>query len=88
MFKNIVIGGGNTRIPGFKNRLQFELDQNGYLPDQVKSAEITEVEDENVTGAWRGLKIFAAQTDALNEYKVTKQEFQEHGPRILKKFYL
>ena len=87
MFKNIIIGGGNTRIPGFKNRLQYELDENGYLPDQVKKSEISHVEDDQVCATWRGMKQFANQ-QLLQEYKITRQEYQEEGPRILKKFYL
>jgi actin-related protein 6 len=83
MFSNIVIGGGNTRIPGFKARLQYELDENGYLPDQVKTAVITDVEDDQCLAAWKGLKMFAAQTSVLDTYKMTKRDYQEQGPRIL-----
>jgi actin-related protein len=54
----------------------------------VKSAIITDVEDEKSTAAWKGLKIFATQTNLLKEYKVSKREYEENGPRILKKFYL
>lgn len=89
MFKNIIVGGGNTRIPGFKNRLQSELDNNGYLPDGEQNASVTEMEhDGQVCAAWKGLKQFAAQSDLLNEYQLSKAEYQEHGSRILKKFYL
>ena len=44
LFNNIIVGGGNTKIPGFKNRLQFELEANGRLPDTAKYVKIYETE--------------------------------------------
>lgn len=60
VLSNIVVGGGNTLIPGFSNRLRSSIEDEGKLNDQVDKINIYETEtSEKCDAAWRGLKLFS-----------------------------
>ena len=44
MLSNIVVGGGNTRIPGFASRLKNEIENEGRMSDLTGSVNIHETE--------------------------------------------
>ena len=70
MLQNIIIGGGNTLINGFGNRLKNEIEQGGLLTDQIESVKIYETEDrtsEYCSAAWKGLKSFS-RLESVKEY--------------------
>ncbi len=84
LYNNIIIAGGNTLMPGFKGRLEKELETLRPYDCPVRVFEVS-----NPTqAAWKGLKQFCSKKHTFDEYVVTKKEFQEEGYRVLKKFYL
>jgi len=56
MLSNIVVGGGNTRIPGFGQRLRNEIEQGGRMTDLTGPINIIETEkNDNCDAALTGL---------------------------------
>ena len=56
LFSNIIIGGGNTKIKGFKNRLENELLSSGLMTNMSTKCKIFEAEKESemsANSAWR-----------------------------------
>ena len=47
MLANIVVGGGNTKIPGFGQRLKHEMENEGRMSDLTSSINIHETEASN-----------------------------------------
>lgn len=43
-YKNIITAGGNTKIPGFIDRLRYEVDNCGNLNDMVANSGIFDAE--------------------------------------------
>ena len=74
LLANVVIVGGNARIPGFRERLQKELV--GLAPDDcvVRVA----VPEDPVTATWEGGAKLAGHGD-VEGLTVTKAEYEEHG---------
>lgn len=94
--KNLILTGGNVRIPGFQER--FEADVRSFLPLSyvVKTYKPEEYVSANVlrlnffyiqfffspiTFAWKGAKSIV-QDPHFKELVVTKQEYEEHGSKI------
>jgi len=93
-YKNIVVAGGNTKIPGFVDRLRFEIDEQGRLSDMVSKSSISSAETQEEPGknystaAIKGLQAFE-KSDRFASYCVQRHEYMEDGPqRIIKRFYL
>lgn len=64
VLSNIVIGGGNTKIPGFAKRLKYEIENGGRMNDLTDSINIHESEQlAKPDAAWRGMKIFSTKTE-------------------------
>jgi len=60
MLSNIIVGGGNSLIPGFSARLKHEIENGGLLTDQVSSINIHQEDSISESSAvWRGLKSFS-----------------------------
>ena len=47
LLSNLVVGGGNTRIPGFAQRLKSEIENGGRMTDLTGPISITETETNN-----------------------------------------
>ena len=63
ILSNIVLGGGNTKIPGFGTRLKNEIENAGRLSDLTSSVNIHETEtNAQPDAAWRGLNLFAPRS--------------------------
>ena len=78
MFSNIVIGGGNTKTPGFKQRLENEITDQGLMTDMARTCKIYDAErsdEKEALGVWRGLKAFTKSKEFMNGYAVTKEEY-------------
>ena len=59
------------------------------MTDLTGPIQITETEtNDNCDAALTGLQSFASQTEVVNDYCITKEQYFEEGNRILNKFYL
>lgn len=71
---NVVLSGGNTLIPGFKERLQKELEE--LLPSKLQeNLSFLRVPDPTLA-VWKGGAIIA-RSPTFNELKTTKLEWRE-----------
>ena len=78
-----MIAGGNTLLPGFRDRLELELES---LKPQEAKVRVFELQNPT-QAAWRGLKSFCSNKHTFEEYVVTRKEYHEDGGlRALKKF--
>lgn len=75
LIQNIVLSGGNTLIPRFKERLQKELV--GLLPEGMKEKlSLSHVSNPSIS-VWEGGKITA--TTVFDKIKTTKEEWDKSG---------
>eukprot|EP01125_Pyxidicula_operculata_P017547 TRINITY_DN6145_c0_g1_i5.p1 TRINITY_DN6145_c0_g1~~TRINITY_DN6145_c0_g1_i5.p1 ORF type:complete len:436 (+),score=65.16 TRINITY_DN6145_c0_g1_i5:72-1379(+) len=81
MYSNIVIMGGSTLFPGFKERLHTEL--RSLIPSEYQNININ-VANHPITSAWCGGSSFAQHPDYAN-YTVAKESYEEHGWLICKR---
>lgn len=84
LYENIIIGGGNTMYPGFKERLENDLQSLKPIDSTVNVYDAKEPQH----AAWKGLRLFCQNKQNFEEYVVTRREYNEEGFRVLKKFYL
>lgn len=75
LLANIHFVGGTANLPNFKNRLVYELEKELPVNWTVKVAQETHDLDEV---AWQGGKELAS-SDMIDEVKISKQEYFEHG---------
>ena len=76
MLANILVVGGNARIPGLVERLQSELRA------RVKAEWVVRVRkmDDPVTSTWLGgARLASGNRSVVREYAVTRAEYEEHG---------
>lgn len=74
LVRNIILSGGNTLIPGFKERLQKELEE--ALPSKMREKlSISEIPDPNIA-VWRGGAI-TASSKIFDKLKTTKLEWRK-----------
>ncbi|KAK9324882.1 actin family [Lipomyces orientalis] len=80
---NVVLAGGNTKFPGFRERMSMELQ--ALVPDDV-TLRIGFPEDP-ITYGWQGGAQLGQQKSRLRSRQVTRKEYMEHGPNVcLRKF--
>ncbi|KAF2006912.1 Actin/actin-like protein [Amniculicola lignicola CBS 123094] len=75
MLANIVVVGGNSVIPGFMERLEFELRPlvpAGYILGLKKA-------EDPIRHTWLGAARFASQPELLKNVLVEKAEYDERG---------
>lgn len=75
LYANVVLAGGNCRLPGFKERLQAEL--RPLVPD-VFEVEIFMGSDPSLSAYYGGVESFRQGAAGLVQ-PVTKAEYEEHG---------
>ncbi|KAJ4538612.1 Actin- protein 6 [Exophiala dermatitidis] len=76
MLSNVLVVGGNAKIPGFVERIQAELRM------RVKTEWMVRVRKMNdpITSTWLGGARLASRFPAtVREYGVTREEYLEHG---------
>ncbi|XP_034935452.1 actin-related protein 6 isoform X2 [Chelonus insularis] len=78
LLANIVLTGGNTKFPGFKERLYNNL--RSLAPDELL-INVT-LPNKPETYAWEGGKILTNDS-ALNFMLLTREEYEENGPNML-----
>lgn len=71
LYSSIIVAGGNTLFPGFKERLENDL--RSLKPDGCK-VNIYEMTDP-LTSAWKGLKHFCSNKHNFEDFVVTRKEY-------------
>ncbi|KAK9477763.1 actin family [Lipomyces japonicus] len=83
LLSNIIVIGGNTKFPGFSERLRNEL--RVLAPGDVNLR--LGFPDDPITYAWHGGASLASRKAKLKQRQVTRKEYQEYGINAcLKKF--
>ncbi|PIK59741.1 putative actin-related protein 6 [Apostichopus japonicus] len=77
LFKNIILTGGNSLFPGFKERVERDVRAMAPLDYEVKVT----LPENAITHSWQGGKKLS-QKDDFSSMCVTKKEFEEHGQSI------
>uniref|UniRef100_A0A8C9F8C0 Actin related protein 6 n=1 Tax=Pavo cristatus TaxID=9049 RepID=A0A8C9F8C0_PAVCR len=76
-FKNIVLTGGNTLFPGFRDRVYSEV--RCLTPTDY---DVSVVLPENpITYSWEGGKLIS-ENDDFEDLVVTREDYEEHGHNI------
>lgn len=83
LYENIVLAGGSTLIPGLPARLQRELTNNIGPLYRVKFLTGNTIADRRYAD-WLGGSILAS-LGSFHQMWISKQEFEEHGARIIHK---
>eukprot|EP01095_Lingulamoeba_sp_RSL-Kostka_P016976 TRINITY_DN858_c0_g1_i1.p1 TRINITY_DN858_c0_g1~~TRINITY_DN858_c0_g1_i1.p1 ORF type:complete len:381 (+),score=113.49 TRINITY_DN858_c0_g1_i1:119-1261(+) len=80
MFSHILLTGGSTFLPGFKDRVFKELKILFPLA-KIEDKNILSLQNKDIL-AWKGGSIFSSQT-YLNDSFISKEEYDENGPAII-----
>ncbi len=78
LFSNIVLSGGSTMYPGFKERLAKEIKE--QIPDSVDVRIISP--PERMYSVWIGGSILAS-LKTFNRMWITRREYKEMGPQVI-----
>jgi actin-related protein len=80
LLRNVIISGGTTKIPGFKNRLQTELDRlASSKSDNIKKVNIhCSSSIDPSYDAWNGGAVLGSLSE-FKEFVFSKEEYQECG---------
>ncbi|KAI8331448.1 actin family [Choanephora cucurbitarum] len=83
MYANIVLVGGNTHLPGYKERIEHDLRQ--HVPEDYE-IRIT-VPTNPVTCAWEGANQFILESSKseLQKVFVQRKEYMEYGSSICRR---
>jgi len=77
-YENIILGGGNTVLNGFADRLQKEISQ--LVPLPIKVQVLNQQKREH--SAWNGGSILAS-LPYFQKIWISKKEYEESGPSIV-----
>ena len=80
LFNNIVLVGGTTLLPGFKERIEKEM--KSLVPEDISINVIAKEERQFLP--WIGGSIIANSPDFQNNW-ITKEEYDEFGPSVVHK---
>ncbi|EFC45593.1 hypothetical protein NAEGRDRAFT_32902 [Naegleria gruberi] len=81
LYRNIVLGGGNTLLKGFRNRIEKEC--NKISPIEVSICETNHAQ----FSSWKGASILA-QTSQFIDLSISRKDYQEYGSKIVhRKFF-
>lgn len=75
LYSNVLITGGTTRCPGFKER--FEMELRPLVPDDY-TLYVTLMEEPHLA-AWRGGAVLGSTPGEYQHLAVTRAEWQQHG---------
>jgi len=79
LYQNIILVGGTTMIPGFKERLEREL--KALKPNAP--IKIIAIEDRNML-AWQGASM-TANLPSFDPMWVSRIDYDEYGPSVVHK---
>lgn len=83
LLANVVLTGGTSKFPGFKDRLTTELRSFAPQGNLLRVA----MPDDPISYAWQGGCNLGVRDDMLAKAYVTKKDYEEHGANIcLSKF--
>ena len=77
LFSNIILCGGNTRLPGLQHRIQAEISKMAAPKVEVK------VMRPSRFAAWTGGSILTSLASFRTGDGITKEEFGECGPGVV-----
>lgn len=85
LFSRIMLTGGTSMLPGLQERMKTELEELIKARTSIRSSqvEITALPDRK-HAVWMGGSVLA-QMDGFRSKWVTKQQYEDHGPRIVHK---
>lgn len=87
LYGNVVLSGGTSTLRGFGGRLQRELMDltAARLPTNAKAIEVSVVTHHlQRYASWFGGSVFANTPQALSA-ATTREQYQEHGPRVCRR---
>ncbi|SCU84597.1 LAMI_0C08130g1_1 [Lachancea mirantina] len=77
---NILLTGGNTKLPGLKNRIVREFTQ--FLPMHTKLN--VKLASDPLLDTWKGMAKLSQNEEQYKTSFVTKSEYEEYGPHYIK----
>jgi actin-related protein len=80
LLANVVVSGGNTLIPGFLDRLQYELSH--AVPGVRVKVQAAANTAERRFSSWIGGSILAS-LGTFHQAWISKKEYEEHGSALL-----
>lgn len=84
LWKNIIVSGGSTVIPGFADRLKADIEKRA--PEAVRK-DIQIVQDsQRKLSAWIGASMLAS-LNTFDMLKVSRQEFLESESLLHRKYF-
>lgn len=85
---NIILGGGNTMIKNFPERLKKELLKNFKDNDDNSNFVKINAQNERIYSAWIGASVVCSISN-FQQMWISKNDYEEVGPNIIhKKYYL
>ena len=85
MLYNIVLAGGTSMMPGFKDRIYDEVYE-GFKSDFIHLEPNVVAENNRYMSTWVGGSMLASMS-TFKELFITKAEFSEHGDRYFQKIF-
>eukprot|EP00743_Colponemidia_sp_Colp-15_P001586 GILK01001732.1.p1 GENE.GILK01001732.1~~GILK01001732.1.p1 ORF type:complete len:397 (+),score=72.77 GILK01001732.1:58-1248(+) len=83
LYKNVVLAGGTSMLPGFGDRMRKEL--TGLLPAEISRQQLEIVPDsQRKFGAWIGGSMLAS-LGTFSQMVITRQEYEENADSIILK---
>ena len=80
---NIVLGGGNTMIKNFPERLKNELNKIYKFSEDKNSIKIN-AQNETIYSAWIGASVVCS-INSFQQMWISKNDYEEEGPNIINK---
>jgi actin-related protein 6 len=85
MLSNVLVVGGNANIPGFVDRVQYDLRTRVKTEWAVRVRKM----DDPIKASWLGgVRMASKHRDIVREYGVTREEYLEHGSAWLARRFL
>jgi len=78
LYNNILLVGGNSLFPGYRQRVEQEVRQ--LAPDNMK-VNVT-LHETPITAAWKGGSLFAQNSETYHKIKLSKLLYEENGPSL------
>ena len=80
LLENIVISGGNTKFPTFKDRIKSEI---APLVDHYLVRDMKIFDHQEVEPVIEGMKLFARNEELLKDVAIYKHQYDEIGFNII-----
>lgn len=84
MVNNVLITGGNAKVPGLKERIVKEF--TGFLPTGTNIT--VNMSSDPSLDAWKGMAALARNEEQYRKTVISKKEYEEYGPEYIKEHKL